>query len=142
MLRVVFDTVVFVRSLINPYGVWGKLVFDYYQTYQLFVSKPVVTEIVEVLQRPELTTKFRTLKAMDISTTIVLLGQARVVEVEEIPNISRDPQDDKFLATALAANADYLVSEDKDLLILKEYRGVKIVAATTFVRILEKGKAK
>ena len=32
------------------------------------------------------------------------------------PQVSRDPKDDKFLATAVASEADYVVSEDRDLL--------------------------
>lgn len=137
MLRVVFDTVVFVRSLINPHGRWGRLVFAYSQDYQLVVSEPVVTEILEVLHRPELRAKFRSLENLDVGAVIELLGQAAVVDVQSIAPISRDPKDDKFLATAEAAGADYLVSEDDDLLVLKEYRGTKIIDAAAFLAVLE-----
>ena len=61
MIKAVFDTVVFVRSLINPYGRWGELVFSYHDRYQLVVSKELVEEYLEVLHRPELTGKFKTL---------------------------------------------------------------------------------
>ncbi|MGH2534243.1 MAG: putative toxin-antitoxin system toxin component, PIN family [Thermomicrobiales bacterium] len=52
------------------------------------------------------------------------------------PPISRDPNDDKFLATALAAHADFLVTEDNDLLVLGDYQGVRIVDARTFLSLL------
>lgn len=136
MLKVVFDTVVFVRGLINPYGKWGQLVFSHYHSYQLFVSEPIVTEILEVLCRPELTKKFSTLEKLDITDVIDILGKASVVEIPVIPKVSRDPKDDKFLATAITAEVDYLVTEDKDLLVLKEYQGVKIVNAEMFLDIL------
>ena len=135
MYRVVLDTVVFVRSLINPHGRWGKLVFAH--DYRLFVSRPVVAEILEVLSRPELTQKFRTLRDMNIARVIEILGQSEFVDIPNIPNVSRDVKDDKFLATAAIAQADYLVTEDNDLLVLDEYEGTKIIDAATFLRILE-----
>jgi len=52
--------------------------------------------------------------------------------------VARDPNDDKILATASAAGADYLVSEDLDLLVLREYQGTRIVSAATFLGILER----
>lgn len=136
-MKVVFDTVVFVRSLINPHSVWGRTVFRHADSYQLFLSRPILAEILDVLKRPELTRKFRALHEMDVARVIQILGQARVVEVAETPRASRDPDDDKFLATARAAEARYLVSEDQDLLVLQEHEGVRIVDRTTFLRILE-----
>lgn len=138
MLSVVFDTVVFVRSLMNPHSRWGDAAFSYSNRYRLFLSQPVLAEILEVLQRPELTRKFRSLKTMDMSKTIEILGQAEVAEVGEIPPASRDVKDNKFLATARAAAADYLVTEDDDLLVLQEYAGAKIVNTANFLRILER----
>lgn len=136
MLKVVFDTVVFVRSLINPHSIWGKLIFQHYHRYQLFVSEPIVSEILEVLHRPELTAKFKTLKKLDMTAIMNILGEASVVEIHPIPQTSRDQKDDKFLATAVAAKADYLVTEDRDLLDMKEYQGVKIITAKTFFDLL------
>lgn len=141
MPRVVFDTVVFVRSLINPHGMWGRLVFAHSNQYRLFVSQPVLLEILEVLHRPELTGKFRSLAGLDRTRVLDLLGYAEAVDVPTIPSVSRDPKDDKFLATAEAAAADYLVTEDDDLLVLGEYRGVKIVNARAFLRVLERETA-
>jgi predicted nucleic acid-binding protein len=47
-------------------------------------------------------------------------------------------KDDKFLATAYTAKADYLVTEDNDLLVLEEYKGIKIITAENFLEILER----
>lgn len=142
MLNVVFDTVVFVRSLINPYSRWGEAVFRSSDRYRLFFSQPVLEEILEVLHRPELTRKFRTLQGLDRSTVLLLLDQAELVDIPEIEPISRDPKDDKFLVTAREARADYLVTEDEDLLVLKEYEGVKIINTETFLSVLEQEEDK
>ncbi len=137
MLKVVFDTVILVRSLLNPYSIWGTAVFRYTNFYQLFVSLPVLLEYLDVLHREELVQRFRTLRGMDSAQVIELLGQAETVEIGEPPLVSRDLKDNKFLATAEAAGADYLVTEDQDLLVLKEYQGVKIVTMVTFLAGLE-----
>lgn len=49
---------------------------------------------------------------------------------------SRDPEDDKFLAAAVEARADYVVTGDKDLLDLKAYKVVRIITPAQFLRIL------
>ena len=54
-------------------------------------------------------------------------------EPENLPAMSRDAKDDKVLAVAQVAGADYLVSEDQDLLTLVEYEGTRIVDARTFL---------
>lgn len=136
----VFDTVVFVRSLINPHGVWDRLFFSHPPYYRLILSQAVLMEILEVLQRPELTRKFQTLPGLDRNKIMDLLAQAETVEVSHTPSISRDPKDNKFLATAHAANAEYLVTEDQDLLVLKEYQGVRIVTAVEFIHLLNEAQ--
>jgi putative PIN family toxin of toxin-antitoxin system len=137
MIRVVFDTVVFVRSLINPYSFWGKIIFRHSSKYRLFVSKPVLQEIFEVLKRSELTTLFNSLEGLDKDKIIEIISRAEVVEIEGIQKTSRDIKDDKFLATAKGAAANYLVSADRDLLDLEEYLGIKIINAEQFLRIIE-----
>jgi predicted nucleic acid-binding protein len=74
---------------------------------------------------------------MDRDFVINRLGQADFVELPAIPAVSRDPKDDKFLATARAGRVDYLVTEDRDLLDLVEYEGTKIITTEEFLRVLE-----
>ncbi len=137
MISAVLDTVVFVLSLINPYSVWGRIVFEWDTQYRLVVSQPVLLEILEVLRRPELTRKYRGVATRDPATLLAILAGAEVAQVTAIPGVSRDPKDDKFLATAAAAHVDYLVTEDADLLVLKEYRSTRILTGGAFLRILE-----
>ncbi len=137
MHKVVLDTVVLVRALINPRSGRGRIVFAHHGRYRLFVSEPVVREMLEVLHRPELTAKFRSLEGLDLRRVLDLLGQAEAVEVVHAPAVSRDPNDDKFLATAIAASADYLVNEDADLLVLGQHEQVKILSAASFLRLLD-----
>ena len=136
-MRIVLDTVVFVRSLIKPNNACGRTIFLHGKKYRLVVSKPLLVELFEVLKRPEIHSKFASSVSIDYKQLLDFLSQAEVVEIGDIPNISRDIKDNKFLETAIAARADYLVSEDKDLLILGKYRGTQILTCRGFADILE-----
>lgn len=57
-----------------------------------------------------------------------LLGrQSVVVEPKTIVKVSRDPFDDFVLAAAITGKVEYLVTADKDLLVLKKHSGVMII---------------
>ena len=48
--------------------------------------------------------------------------------------ICRDPDDDAILGTAVAGNADCIVTGDSDLLVLERFQGVDIVSPSEFAR--------
>lgn len=88
---------------------------------RLFTSHKLRREYGRILQReiadPVYQERIRRL--LDIATD---------VELGEIKNlVTDDPEDDKVIATALAAGADYLISEDKHLLELDFQTGVRVV---------------
>lgn len=135
---IVLDTVVFVRALINPKSICGKIIFAHSDKYQLILSKPTVEEALEVLKRPEITKKFKSYDQVDFRKIVdTILNEAEIVEFLEVPTASRDPKDNKFLATAKHAKAQYLISHDRDLLDLKKFEGIKIIDCFAFVSILE-----
>jgi putative PIN family toxin of toxin-antitoxin system len=135
--RVVLDTVVFVRALINPNSRSGRLLFDEANRYTLIISPATARELIEAIQRPGLSTKYKGLKTINVRNVIEILAKAEAVEIEEISPVSRDPKDDIFLATAIAGRADYLVSEDKDLLVLKQFIGIRIIDTHEFLELLK-----
>ena len=55
-------------------------------------------------------------------------------------DICRDLDDIKILGLAVASNADYIVTGDKDLLILKSFQGIPIVNPRSFSDILHSGE--
>ena len=138
MILAVLDTVVFVRSLLNLRSRSAHLVFGRTSEYRLVVSPPVVREIFDVLQRPLLNQRLSRLPGRDVAAVLGMLGRADAVEIDlaTIPRVSRDAKDDRFLATAKAGGAAFIVSEDDDLLVPGEYEGIKIVNAETFLRFL------
>ena len=66
---------------------------------------------------------------------------AEIILPEDIEPTSRDPKDDPILAVAIAGEADYVVTGDNDLLILKEFQGIKIISPAEFLKVFSsKGK--
>jgi putative PIN family toxin of toxin-antitoxin system len=68
----------------------------------------------------------------------LLERQSMIVSPANIEKNCRDPFDDYVLAAAREGGVDYLVTEDKDLLILKGYGKIKIVNISKFRTILDK----
>jgi uncharacterized protein len=134
---VVFDTVIFVRALLNPHSRWGRLVFQAANHYRLIMSRYTSRELVSVLARPELRDKFPHIAEVDLATLVALIGQAELVNTGPVRRVSRDPKDDPLLALARAGGADYLVTEDRDLLDIHTYRGTQIITGAEFSRILQ-----
>ncbi len=96
--------------------------------FKLFISKEILDEIEDVLNRD----KFKEIilktnrKPDEIIQKIISVSHFVIGPKLDI-KICRDPKDDKFIECAVNVNADYIVSGDKDLLILKKYKKIKII---------------
>ena len=66
----------------------------------------------------------------DILTPFI--AALELIEPKTKIEISRDPDDDKFIGCAVDARAIYIVSGDKDLLDLKMYDGIEMITAADF----------
>ena len=95
--RAVFDTNIFLRALINPHSRCGRLLDEFADDYELILSPAIIREILEVLHQPRLRAKFPQITQLDVARIISLFEGARVVEPQEVPSVSRDPGDDKYL---------------------------------------------
>lgn len=91
-------------------------------TYGLFTSEVILSEVQSKLED-----KF----GFERSQVVAAMQQIRKVVKVVYPTLKlsvvSDPDDDKILECALQAKADLIVSFDKDLLSLKEFRGIKII---------------
>ena len=137
MVKVGFDAVVFVRALLNLRSRWAGLVFERADEYLLVTSPPIVDELLDVLSRPELAGRFSNRAGRTAEAVREALAAAESVALDAVPPISRDPKDDIYPATAAAAGANFVVGEDRDLLDLGAYQGVRIVDAATFLQLLD-----
>jgi putative PIN family toxin of toxin-antitoxin system len=139
MPRAVLDTNVFLRGLLNPRSRCGRLLGEFTPLYTLVLSPAIIREILEVIQRPHLRRKYPPLARLEPAALLARFERAEVVEPEVVPAVCRDPDDDLFLACATEGRADFLVTEDKDLLDLGTHQGVRICRPAEFIERLGPG---
>ena len=97
---------------------------------ETYVCSELIREVTEVLQRPKLQ---RFLDPANVETALDLLESGTThVEVSQFVVRSRDPKDDYLLALAQQARLDYLVTGDKDLLVLGTHLQTEILTFTDF----------
>jgi len=135
-MRAVLDTVVFVRALINPRGRWGRLLFELSDRYVIVLSPEIIKEILEVLYRSSLRQKFPQIDEVSVDQVLAVIENAEVVESDAELSVCRDASDNKFFEAALAGAAEYIVSEDRDILDITEYSGIKTIAAYEFLKLI------
>lgn len=135
-IRVVIDTVGFVRAMMGPTSAWGEIVFRRPHQFETLLSTQMVIEIERVLTYPKVARRLESPGSASRSALDAVIAGATFVTVTEVPAICRDPGDDMVLATALAGNARFILSEDKDLLDMGEYERIRIVNGVTLLRLL------
>ena len=106
----------------------------------LFSSAALVEELRQVLSRPKFQQKIS--RAGESVDSIVDLYVVAVTLVDPVlvPGVAPDPKDDIVIATALGAEAEFLVTGDKELLVIGSYRGVQIVSVSEAIRIIRNQK--
>lgn len=140
-MRVVLDTNVIVSATLIRGGnedqilrAWRRGRFD------LVLSPPILEELSRALFYEKLQ-RFRWMSEEEVVALLQALAQAsELVSGRMAVKASRDPEDDKFLAAAIEGDAEYVVTGDRDLLVLGRYREVRIVAPAVFLRILRRGR--
>jgi len=131
--KAVLDTNVVVSGIFwkgNPFQIlraWQQ------RRFSLVVSPPILDEYRRVVA--EMTQK-RPLDVVVPILELIELYSEMVAPVSFSAAVCSDPDDDKFLEAALAADADYVVSGDRALLAVKNYKGIEIVRPAQFVRVV------
>ena len=65
-----------------------------------------------------------------------LIRESELVEIIDIVQVCRDPKDDQILELAVNGNAAFVVTGDKDLLVLNPFHGVKIVTPSQLLELI------
>jgi uncharacterized protein len=101
---------------------------------RLLLSPATAEELSEVLGRPKLDRYVRPQTRKRFLAALV--RRALVVEPNRSFVVCRDPKDDKFLELAVCCNASFLVTGDRDLLVLNPFQGTAIVSPAEFLATL------
>ena len=131
-MRVVLNTNIVISALLwrgKPYQLLETI--SHSHELRLFASPALLEELADVLARPMATKR---LALIGKTAAEVLADYQAVVEVVEpsaVPRVVlRDVDDDQVIAAAFAAQADFIVSGDDDLLSVGRYQGISILTAT------------
>ena len=100
------------------------------RTLSAYATTEIVDEYSEVVQEM-IDRKQGHLSAAVLNPFIRCLHLMEAVTSVEV---SRDPDDDKFIGCAIDSKSYYIVSGDKDLLVLQKYKDIEIITASEFCR--------
>jgi uncharacterized protein len=134
-VRYVFDTNVIVSSLLFENGIPSKAFRYALKHGEVLLSLELLEELSDVFRREKFN-RFVTNEERD-EFLETFVERAVLVEVIEKVQECRDPKDDKILELALNGAAEYIISGDKDLLVLNPFRDVKIVTAEKLLRTVK-----
>jgi uncharacterized protein len=130
-VRVVLDTNVFIAAVVAD-GLCRDLVRVRVLPHKLLTSPPLLREL-----RTTLRNKFA-VDPGELPLLSQLNEEGGIVAPGRLGGrVSRDKSDDAVLATAVTGKADVIVTGDDDLLVLKEFRGIRILSPRQFLQLLD-----
>lgn len=133
-MRLILDTNLWISFLINSkYEKFDELFFN--QKCKLLFSQELLEEFITVVKRPKLRKYISRDELEDLLETIDEV--AEFVNVTSKISDCRDPKDNFLLALAVDGKADYLLTGDKDLLVLKKINNTEIKSISEFFEIID-----
>lgn len=121
-MKILFDANVIISGFVSQ-GYSFDVIKDAANKHEVYCTEYLIKET-----QKNLSTKFplsyEAVKAI-ISTVKKQFSEGKTANTVE--KISRDPKDDQTLADAVTNAIDIIITGDKDLLELKNYKGIKII---------------
>jgi putative PIN family toxin of toxin-antitoxin system len=97
----------------------------------ILYSEATLLELNQVLNRKKFVKYFSVEEKQEF--IVKLIESAELVVITESIDICRDPKDNKFLELAVSGEADFIISGDRDLLVLNPFRNIEIITANDFL---------
>ena len=133
-MKVVIDVNIFVSSFLwegNPKKVVDRSIEG---TDELYITQEILEQISEVLNRPKFNADKEGVKYY--MKLIEEIANELISDIK-IQNGSRDVDDNIILECGITGNVDYIITGDDDLLVLKEFNGIKIITPKEYLEIIE-----
>jgi putative PIN family toxin of toxin-antitoxin system len=131
-MKAVFDTNVLIAAFLTE-GICAKLLTRARRRdFDLILCDGILQEFKRVLKK-----KFAA-SPHEISEVLIILSEATQdirAKADSIAPTCRDLDDDLILACAREVVADYVVTGDEDLLVLKNFEGISILNPREFEKI-------
>ena len=134
-LKLVIDTNILISAALSAQGAPAQLVLGALARHRLVFSQATFDELRTRIYRP----KFDRYISLEDRERLLRDFNACAVWVEtgEPGQYCRDRDDDHFIEAALKAQADYLVSGDKDLLEAPPVQGLHVVSVHQALETLD-----
>ncbi len=131
-MKIFFDTNVYVAEALLGEAAEAMISATVEASWRIFVSDHILAEMDRVL-----------VDELEFSPRLARLTRQRcsrrAIHVEERPSrheVSKDPADSPILRASVQAGADYLVTNDRHLLELDPYEGLRIVSMSAYYELL------
>ena len=126
--KVTIDTNVIISALI--FGGNSKIIIEKLlkREFIAFTSIQLVSELVETLL-----IKFDFTREMILKLDALIASNFVVVYPAKRINVARDIDDNRVLEVAVTSNSKYIITGDKDLLVIKKYKNIEIISPKEFV---------
>jgi putative PIN family toxin of toxin-antitoxin system len=128
-MRVVFDTNIFISALVIPGSLAEKAILKVIEGGDILViSRDIINEVLSVLS-----SKFSRDREALSHVAVMLSELGELVKPIKKVRIFKDEPDNRILECAIHGRADVLVTGDKEILQLREYKGIKMVSLKEYV---------
>jgi putative PIN family toxin of toxin-antitoxin system len=132
--RIVIDSNILVSILKGSRGLSPLYAAFKEGRLTLAVSSETLKELAVVLSRPQLQIKRSDIKEL---FRLIKIKALRVEPRVKFPDACRDPKDNFILELAQEAKADFVITNDQDLLVLKTFHNIPIISANKFIARLK-----
>lgn len=133
-MRYVVDTNIIVSALLFEHSKPDRVLRYTLANGEVLLSLELIEELHEILGREKFN-RYVTPEEREIFLA-TLIDRSTLVEIVEQVEECRDRKDDKVLELALNGKANYIITGDRDLLILHPFRGVFVITADEFLRTI------
>jgi uncharacterized protein len=129
--RIVLDTNIFIYFLISDsfHKLDKKLKNN---DIKLLFSEELLSEFLQVVSRPKFKKYFSDKDVTNLLND--LHNYADLIDVHSQVNACRDKKDNFLLALCVDGKADFLITGDEDLLVLKKFKKTSIVKISDYLK--------
>ena len=138
MIRAVLDANVYVSAAVRPEGPPGQIIDQFLRggAFEVILSKAIVEEVLRALGYPKVRKYIRPGLDPELWFEDIVVLSHLVAGEHRVEGVSKDRDDDKYIAAAIEGRAVFVVAGDSDLLNLAEYVGIRIVSPRVFLNLL------
>lgn len=130
-MRLILDTNILVSAFVFKSETANIVVRHAAKKHTLLFSESTFKELKSTLLKPKFAEIVELTTINNLIINLVRIGE--FIEPKGKITVCRDPKDNKFLELAVAGNAEFIVTGDKDLLVLNPFRGIKIISPSDFI---------